>query len=107
MRIVPIRVRVRFQLNYNVDLEQGCEVAKKAIQACKGVLPDSADVIVRSLWDEEGGHMLSGILLEGRYRIQDVRDRSRIRSGVLKSITKACQEADIALASPRVRVETV
>lgn len=102
-----IRVRVRFQLNYNVDLELACEVAKKAIQESSGVLPDSSDVIVRSLWDEDGGHALSGILLEGRYRIQDVRDRSRIRSGVLKSITIACQQADIALASPRVRVETV
>ena len=102
-----IRVRVRFQLNYNVDLEQACEVAKKAIQENDDVLPDTADVIVRSLWDDEGGHMLSGILLEGRYRIQNVRDRSQIRSRVLKSITKACQEANIALASPRVRIETV
>ena len=100
-------MRVRFQLNYNVDLEQACEVAKKAIQENDDVLPDTADVIVRSLWDDEGGHMLSGILLEGRYRIQNVRDRSQIRSRVLKSITKACQEANIALASPRVRIETV
>lgn len=103
----PIRVRVRFQLNYNTDLESACEVAKKAIQDSAGVLPDTADVIVRSLWDEDGGHALSGILIEGRYRIQDVRHRSRIRSGVLKNITIACQDADIALASPRVRVETV
>ena len=102
-----IRVRVRFQLNYNVDLEQACEVAKQAIQESSGVLPDTSDVIVRSLWDEDGGHALSGILLEGRYRIQDVRHRSRIRSGVLKNITKACQTAGIALASPRIRIETV
>ena len=102
-----IRVRVRFQLNYNVDLEQTCEVAKQAIQESSGVLPDTSDVIVRSLWDEDGGHALSGILLEGRYRIQDVRHRSRIRSGVLKNITKACQTAGIALASPRIRIETV
>lgn len=102
-----IRVRVRFQLNYNADLEQACEVAKQAIQKSTGVLPDTSDVIVRSLWDEDGGHALSGILLEGRYRIQDVRDRSRIRSGVLKNITNACQSAGIALASPRIRIETV
>ena len=103
----PIRVRVRFQVNYNVDLEKACQTAKNAIQESEGVLPDSADVIIRSLWDEDGGHMLSGILIEGRYRIQDVRDRSRIRSGVLKNITNACQAADISLASPRVRVEAV
>lgn len=103
----PIRVRVRFQINYNENLDKACAVAKAAIQESEGVLPESADVIVRSLWDEGGGHMLSGILLEGRYRINDVRDRSRIRSGVLKNITKACQAEGVALASPRVRVESV
>ena len=103
----PIRVRVRFQLNYNVDLDRGCEVARKAIEESEGVLPGTADVIVRSLWDESGGHMQSGVLIEGRYRIANVRDRSRIRSGVLKNITKECQAADVPLASPRVRVETL
>ncbi len=103
----PIRVRVRFQVNYNVDLKNACEVARKAIQECPEVLPDTAEVIVRSLWDEGGGHMLSGILLEGRYRIDDVRRRSKIRSVVLTAITEACQAEDIALASPRVRVEAV
>lgn len=103
----PIRVRVRFQVNYNVDLDHACEVAREAIQASPNILPESAEVIVRSLWDEGGGHMLSGILLEGRYRINDVRHRSKIRSVVLKNITKTCQREEIALASPRVRVETV
>ena len=102
-----IRVRVRFQVNYNVDLDRACEVARQAIQESPDILPDSAEVIVRSLWDETGGHVLSGILLEGRYRINDVRQRSKIRSVVLKNITKACQRNEIALASPRVRVETV
>lgn len=103
----PIRVRVRFQLNYNTDLEKGCEVARRAIENTEGVLPDTADVIVRSLWDDSGGHMLSGVLFEGRYKILNVRDRSRIRSRVLMNIATACQEADVPLASPRVRVETL
>ena len=102
-----IRVRVRFQVNYNVDLDHACQIARDAIQASPNILPDSAEVIVRSLWDEGGGHMLSGILLEGRYRIADVRQRSKIRSVVLTNITKACQQNDIALASPRVRIESV
>jgi small-conductance mechanosensitive channel len=103
----PIRVRIRFQVNYNEDLDRACEISRQAIQDSPHILPDSAEVIVRSLWDEEGGHMLSGILLEGRYRIEDVRNRSKIRSTVLKNITKACQQNEIALASPRVRVEAV
>ena len=103
----PIRVRVRFQVNYNVDLDKACEVARKAIQESPKVLPDTAEVIVRSLWDESGGHTMSGILLEGRYRISEVRDRSKIRSVVLANIAKACQAEGVALASPRVRVESV
>jgi len=45
------------------------------------------------------------VLVEGRYRIENVRDRSKIRSEVLKNLTKAMQEADIPLASPRVRIQ--
>ena len=103
----PIRVRVRFQVNYNTDLDRACEVACGAIQASDRVLPDTAEVIVRSLWHDDGGHMLSGILMEGRYRIANVRDRTKIRSVVLTNITKALQEAGIPLASPRVRVESL
>lgn len=101
----PVRVRVRFQVNYNADLGRACDVAREAIQATERVLPDTAEIIVRSLWDETGGHMLSGVLLEGRYRIENVRDRSKIRSEVLKNVVAAMQEEEISLASPRVRVE--
>ncbi len=103
----PVRVRVRFQLNYNVDLDQAIEVATRSIQSHSEVLPDTAQVIVRSLWDETAGHAASGILMEGRYRISDVRNRTRIRSEVLHDLTIAFQKAGISLASPRVRVEQV
>lgn len=101
----PIRVRVRFQVNYDCDLELACEVARKAINSTAQVIDDSTNIVVRSVWDDHGGHMQSGILLEGRYRIDDVRDRTRIRSDVLISLTKALREHDIALASPKVRIE--
>ena len=42
---------------------------------------------------------------EGRYRIEDVRNRTKIRSEVLKNLTKAMQDSKIPLASPRVRIE--
>jgi small-conductance mechanosensitive channel len=51
--------------------------------------------------------MGSGILMEGRYHIEDVRNRTRIRSEVLKSINRDLAAAGIALASPRVRIEQV
>ena len=101
----PMRVRVRFQVNYNVDLERASEVAKMAIGETENVLPDSTEIVVRSLWDDERGHMLSGILMEGRYRIEDVRHRTRIRSVVLKNLTRAFQQEGIALATPRIRID--
>ncbi len=64
-------------------------------------------MVVRSLWDDTGGHMGSGILLEGRYRIEDVRNRTKIRSEVLKNISRAFKAEGIPLASPRVRIEQV
>jgi hypothetical protein len=82
-------------------------VARRAIEATERVLPDSAEIVVRSLWDDNGGHMGSGILMEGRYHIEDVRNRTRIRSEVLKSINRDLAAAGIALASPRVRIEQV
>lgn len=102
----PIRVRVRFQVNYDCDLELACEVAKKAIECTEHVIADSTNVVVRSLWDDNGGHMQSGILLEGRYRIDDVRDRTRIRSEVLIKLTKLLRENDISLAHPEVRIQS-
>ena len=103
----PVRVRVRFQVNYNADLEEASSVARRAIEATERVLPDSAEIVVRSLWDDNGGHMGSGILMEGRYHIEDVRNRTRIRSEVLKSINRDLAAAGIALASPRVRIEQI
>jgi hypothetical protein len=99
--------RVRFQVNYNCDLEQASEVARRAIQATDRVLPGTAEIVVRSLWDDKGGHMGSGILMEGRYRIENVRNRTKIRSEVLTNISKQLKAEGIPLASPRVRIEQV
>ncbi|NNC89330.1 MAG: mechanosensitive ion channel [Akkermansiaceae bacterium] len=103
----PVRVRVRFQVNYDADVDAAMEAAKRAIEGTGKVLPDTTEIVVRSLWDDSRGHMLSGILLEGRYRIADVRHRTRIRSEVLRNLAKALTTANIPLASPRVRIEQV
>ena len=103
----PVRVRVRFQVNHNCDLEHASDVARRAIQETEKVLPDTAEVVVRSLWDDVGGHTQYGVLMEGRYRIANVRDRTKIRSAVLKNIAKALRAEGIPLASPRVRIEQV
>ena len=99
-----MRVRVRFQLNHDVDIDLACEVARKAIQDTEPVIAESAEIVIRSLWHDDGGHMNSGILVEGRYRIPDIRERTRIRSRVLKNILSGFHQAGIKLASPSIRM---
>ncbi len=98
----PVRVRVRFQVGYDADLARARETAERAIARSEGVLPDTAQVVVRAMWDTTAGHLQSGILMEGRYRIADVRDRTRIRSGVIENLLHDLREAGVPLALPRV-----
>ena len=100
----PVRVRVRFQTGYEADPTVVKAVATQAIQQTDGVLDDTADVLLRTIWDDTRGHMLHGALYEGRYRIDDIRARSRIRSAVLTSILGALQEAGIQVAVARVSI---
>lgn len=102
----PVRVRVRFQVDYRADLERAQEIARDAIAAVPAVITDSAEIVVRSLWDDTGGHALAGVLLEGRYRIENVRKRTKVRSLVLQSILTKLRAENIPMASPRVRVES-
>jgi len=81
----PIRVRIRFQIDYDADLELMKKVVKSAIESSKKVLSGSGQVLLRSV-DDSGGRMLTGVLVEARYQIEDVRDRTRIRGVVLEKI---------------------
>ena len=94
----PVRVRVRFQVSYEANLDDVVRVGEQAIKQTDGVLPDTTQVLVRSLWDITRGHMLGGVLMEGRYRIQDVRDRTQIRSRVLSRLLQDLKAAGIPLA---------
>jgi len=100
----PVRVRIRFQVDYHADLKAARTVAEKSIARSDGVLPDTADVVVRSVWDTTRGHLLAGVLMEGRYRIEDVRNRTRIRSGVLENVMADLHEAGIPLPATRVQI---
>lgn len=100
-----IRVRIRFQVAYDADLDKAKACALKAIEETDGVLPDSGDLVVRGLWDDRGGHMLGGVLIEGRYNIADIRGRTRIRSEVLNNLLKELKSASIPLSSFNVRSE--
>ena len=100
----PVRVRVRFQLDYSADLQLAEKLTIDAIETCDGVIADSAQVVIRSLWDDRGGHQLAGVLLEARYRIEDVRKRTTIRSVVLTRVLQQLREHKVPLASPRIQI---
>ena len=102
----PIRVRVRFQVDYTADLDLVESVALQAIASHEQVIADSPQIVVRSLWDDNQGHLLAGVLVEARYRIANVRNRTVIRSDVLRRILAALHENDIPLAMPRIHVDS-
>jgi small-conductance mechanosensitive channel len=102
----PVRVRIRFQVDYDADLAETTRITETAIERSEGVIAGTAQVVVRSLWDDSRGHLLAGVLLEGRYRIQEVRDRTRIRSTVLKNVIEDLLKGGVPLPAPRVRVNS-
>lgn len=102
----PVRVRVRFQLDYTADLDLAEKLIIEAVESCADVIAGSAQMVVRSLWDDRGGHQLAGVLLEARYRIEDVRNRTKIRSKVLKKVLHKLRENQVPLAAPRVQIES-
>jgi len=101
----PIRVRVRFQVDYEADLDLVRELAMAAIEESEGVIPETAEIVTRSIWDDSRGHMVAGILVEGRYRISDVAERTRIRSRVLENLLKRLRGAGVPLPAPRLQLE--
>jgi small-conductance mechanosensitive channel len=100
----PVRVRIRFQVGYDADIDLTRKVALEAIYSVPAVLPDSATIVVRSLWDDAQGHLMAGVLVEGRYRIEDVRKRTVVRSEVLEKLLKALQQNSIPMASQPVQI---
>ena len=102
----PVRVRIRLQVDFSADLEVTQRLIIDVIETCKEVIPGSAQVVVRSLWDDRGGHQLAGVLLEGRYNIENVRKRTAIRSIVLSKVLKFLRENHIPLAVAGLRIES-
>ena len=100
----PVRVRVRFAVSEESDLAAAITVTEAAIESVPQVM-EGVEVVVRSIWDQQRGVLLSGALLEGRYRIADVRERTRIRSDVLIAITEAMRTNGIAFPATPVHLQ--
>ena len=98
-----VRVRLRFQVAYDADIDLTRQVTLDVVNSVPEIIPDTAQLVTRSLWDDNRGHLLSGILLEVRYRIPDVRARTTIRSVVLEKLLIAFRENNIPLAMQQIK----
>jgi len=95
----PVRARVRFQVDYSADPEQVREIVIAAVSQVDGIFHEQTTVVIRSMWDDELGHQLSGVLFEARYFLEDVKQRSSIRSEVLEHIITGFNQHKIPMAS--------
>ena len=102
----PVRARVRFQTDYDADPELVKSTTINTINSIDGIIDGTTTVVIRSIWDDDQGHLLSGVLYEARYRLEDVKRRTVIRSTVLEGLIKAFHEKQIHMASLPVKQVT-
>jgi len=95
----PVRARIRFQTDYSVSPALIRELTINTINKVDGIIDDSTSVVVRSIWDDDQGHLLSGVLYEARYRLEDVKKRTVLRSTVLENLIEVFQENEIQMAA--------
>jgi len=95
----PVRARIRFQTDYSADPELVKATTIRAIEKIDGIIDGTTSVVIRSIWDDDQGHLLSGVLYEARYRLHDVKTRTVLRSQVLESLIREFSENEIAMAS--------
>ena len=100
----PIRARIRFQVDYSAKPEEVRECVFAAINSVEGIIQEHTTIVIRSMWDDDLGHQLSGVLYEARYILEDVTKRTTIRSMVLENIISRFQEKQIPMASQPVSI---
>ena len=95
----PVRARIRFQTDYSADPTLVKAKTIDAIEQVDGIIGGTVTVVIRSIWDDDQGHMLSGVLYEARYRLHDVKTRTTLRSMVLEKLIREFRENDFPMAS--------
>ena len=95
----PVRARIRFQTDYDADPALVKATTISAIEKIEGIIDGTTTVVIRSLWDDDQGHLLSGVLYEARYRLEDVKTRTTLRSQVLETLIREFRENEISMAS--------
>jgi small-conductance mechanosensitive channel len=99
----PVRARVRFQTDYSADPQIVKSTTIAAIEKVNGIIDGTTTVVIRSLWDDDQGHLLSGVLYEARYRLEDVKTRTTLRSEVLENLIRDFQSKNIPMAALPIR----
>ena len=99
----PVRARIRFQTDYSADPKLVKQTTIDVIENIDGIINDTTTVVIRSIWDDDQGHLLSGVLYEARYRLEDVKTRTVLRSDVLEQLIIAFSEKGIPMAALPVR----
>lgn len=102
----PVRARVRFQVDYSADAKQVRAIVHDAVLQVEGILHEQTTVVIRSMWDDDFGHQMSGVLYEARYFLEDVKQRSTIRSEVLERIVTGFNQHNIPMASQPLTVHS-
>ena len=95
----PVRARIRFQTDYSADPELVKKTTIAAIEEVDGIIAGTTSVVIRSIWDDDQGHLLSGVLYEARYRLEDVKTRTTLRSTVLEKLIKSFNDNEISMAA--------
>lgn len=101
----PVRARIRFQTDYRADPQEVMRITIAAIEQVEGIIEGTTTVVIRSLWDDEQGHLLSGVLYEARYQLEDVTRRTVLRSEVLAILIRDFQTHKIPMASMPVKMQ--
>jgi len=95
----PVRARIRFQTEFSASPALVKAKTIEAIEKVEGIIDGTTTVVVRSIWDDDQGHLLSGVLYEARYRLEDVKKRTVLRSTVLENLIEVFQENGISMAA--------
>ena len=97
----PVRFRLRVLVDLDCDLERALHALEEVGRADADVLDEPApNAVLRSLFDEDGGHLHYGALLELRSYVADIRIRTRLRSRLLVAVQRAFEKEGIAFSRP-------
>ena len=99
----PVRARIRFQTDFSADPALVRETTINTTEQIDGIIQGTTTVVIRSIWDDDQGHMLSGVLYEARYKLEGVKRRTTLRSEVLEQIIGAFKREGIPMAALPVR----